>query len=188
VSKGFDPDDIHSRLAAMCEATAEQLEMVGYYPHTCGQCKNCAKLADGGYYCAEKSVKSDDGGQIEAFYNIREYDSPLDDHGIYSHRLDAEMLCDGFDLLDDEFEKPYYRNINEWLTDQLDFEYVISSDGEYKCGIVITYVGGPNIEVDTRSRTVKGFWWSDMVSARVNGDVIDHLDEALKELYESARE
>jgi len=72
----------------------------------------------------------------------------------------------------------------DYLQDVLGITYTVSSDKEYLGANLLVAFGGPNITIDTRNRTVNGYWWGDNVSISYNEDNIG-LDDALEELYNS---
>ena len=102
-----------------------------------------------------------------------------------NHSTNTDEPCAYFDnnpeLGEDEEN---YESMHDWLSSKLDIEYIISSRGEYKHGIVTTGTGGPHIEVDTRTKTVNGYWWSEKADVSVDSETIRRLDEALEEMYE----
>lgn len=71
----------------------------------------------------------------------------------------------------------------DYLSDVLDIEYVISSDGEYRGARVLVAFGGPNIWINTRTQQVEGYWWSDSCVMSYGHDAMD-LDGTLQELWE----
>jgi len=70
----------------------------------------------------------------------------------------------------------------DYLQDALDIEYVVNSKGEYLGARVLVAFGGPNIWVNTRTKTVEGAWWSEAFNMRYHQDNIG-LDDALEELW-----
>lgn len=69
----------------------------------------------------------------------------------------------------------------DYLQDALDIEYIVNSKGEYLGARVLVAFGGPNIWVNTRTKTVEGHWWGDSAYASFNDGL--GLDEALEELW-----
>lgn len=69
----------------------------------------------------------------------------------------------------------------DYLEDALDIEYIVNSKGEYLGARVLVAFGGPNIWVNTRTKTVEGHWWSDSAYASFSDGI--GLDEALEELW-----
>lgn len=69
----------------------------------------------------------------------------------------------------------------DYLEDALDIEYIVNSKGEYLGARVLVAFGGPNIWVNTRTKTVEGHWWGDSAYASFSDGI--GLDEALEELW-----
>lgn len=76
------------------------------------------------------------------------------------------------------------RNAYDFLEDALDIDYVVSSSGEYRGAEVLVSYGGPNAWIDTRDNALI-VAWGDRASWALPRDLIDELDEALAELWES---
>lgn len=72
----------------------------------------------------------------------------------------------------------------DYLQDALDIEYIVSSKKEYLGARVLVAFGGPNIWINTRTKTVEGYWWGDKAFADFDDGM--GLDEALEELYNCA--
>lgn len=69
----------------------------------------------------------------------------------------------------------------DYLQDALDIEYIVSSKKEYLGARVLVAFGGPNIWINTRTKTVEGYWWGDSAFASFQDNI--GLDEALEELF-----
>ncbi|KAF2379952.1 hypothetical protein BSN82_16945, partial [Acinetobacter baylyi] len=69
----------------------------------------------------------------------------------------------------------------DYLQDALDIEYIVNSKGEYLGARILVAFGGPNIWVNTRTKTVEGHWWADSYSETYTDSI--GLDEALEELF-----
>lgn len=69
----------------------------------------------------------------------------------------------------------------DYLQDALDIEYIVNSKKEYIGARVLVAFGGPNIWINTRTKTVEGHWWSDSATASFQDNI--GLDEALEELF-----
>ena len=70
----------------------------------------------------------------------------------------------------------------EWLNQRLDVEFVVQRDGTYLGARIAYTLGGPNIWIDTRTRTVSGFWGTDRASVSYSADAMD-IDGAASELW-----
>ena len=92
----------------------------------------------------------------------------------------ARRLSEGFDsadLNDDGEELTAF----DYLEGALDIEYIVNSKGDYLGARVLVAFGGPNIWVNTRTKTVEGHWWGDSASASFKDNL--GLDDALSELW-----
>ena len=69
----------------------------------------------------------------------------------------------------------------DYLQDALDIEYIVNSKKEYLGARVLVAFGGPNIWVNTRTKTIEGYWWADKATASFDDGI--GLDDALEELY-----
>lgn len=69
----------------------------------------------------------------------------------------------------------------DYLQDALDIEYIVNGKGEYLGARVLVAFGGPNIWVNTRTKTVEGAWWSDRADVSFEDNI--GLDDALEELW-----
>ena len=72
-------------------------------------------------------------------------------------------------------------SVFDYLKNALDIEYIVNSKKEYLGARVLVAFGGPNIWINTRTKTVEGYWWSDSASASFQDNI--GLDEALEELF-----
>ncbi len=82
------------------------------------------------------------------------------------HHADKDDIISGFD----------------YISDVLDIEYTISSEGEYLGARLLVAFGGPNIWIDTRRQTVEGAWWGDYFTESYHTDAMD-IDDACNELF-----
>ena len=97
---------------------------------------------------------------------------------------------DNVRFLPDQIESGEYESSNEdepqgafdYLSDALDIEYTVDSKGEDLGARVLVAFGGPNIWINTRHKTVEGYWWSDRAEANYFEDKLG-LDDALEELW-----
>ena len=77
-------------------------------------------------------------------------------------------------------DEPY--SAFDYLSDALDIEYIVNSKKEYLGARVLVAFGGPNIWINTRTKQVEGYWWSDSCIMSYDSDAMD-LDSALSELH-----
>jgi hypothetical protein len=102
-------------------------------------------------------------------------DTKLSDHVKYI----ADKLSTGFDGETNSDGEPL--SAFDYLQDALDIEYIVSSKKEYLGARVLVAFGGPNIWVNTRTKTVEGYWWGDKAAASFDDGI--GLDDALEDLY-----
>lgn len=92
----------------------------------------------------------------------------------------AEKLTNGFtdeDINEDGEQMTAY----DYLQDALDIEYVVNGKGEYLGARVLVSFGGPNIWINTHTKTVEGYWWGDSAFASFKDGL--GLDDALSEFW-----
>ncbi len=92
----------------------------------------------------------------------------------------ADKLTNGFtdeDINEDGEQMTAY----DYLQDALDIEYVVNGKGEYLGARVLVAFGGPNIWINTRTKTVEGYWWGDSAFASFKDGL--GLDDALSEFW-----
>lgn len=74
-------------------------------------------------------------------------------------------------------------SIWDYMSDALDFRFVIDSRKEIIAVKVLVAFGGPNIWVDTESCSVDLYWWTDRASYPLSSDAVDALDEWANEYW-----
>ena len=75
-----------------------------------------------------------------------------------------------------------YCNGFDYLSDALDFEWILNSDRTLKGARILVAFGGPNIYINTVTEQVEGYWWGDTVILDYNQDALD-LDDAIETIY-----
>lgn len=70
-----------------------------------------------------------------------------------------------------------------YLSDVLDIQYIVSGAGEYLAARILVAFGGPNIWINTQTKTVEGYCWGDSAFASYYNDEMD-IDGACSELWE----
>lgn len=71
----------------------------------------------------------------------------------------------------------------DYISDCLDFEYVINSNKEYKsCKIWVT-LGGPNVWIDTDTHEIKLACGTDRESIWLPSEICEEIDEVMSEFY-----
>jgi hypothetical protein len=74
-------------------------------------------------------------------------------------------------------------SIWDYLEDALDFRFVVSSRKEIIAVKILVAFGGPNIWIDTESRSVELYWWTDRASYPLSISVCDTLEEWAEEYW-----
>ena len=70
----------------------------------------------------------------------------------------------------------------DYLSDALDFEWILASDKKTLLGArILVAFGGPNIWINTRTKTVEGHWWGE--SATVSYEDNIGLEDALETIF-----
>ena len=72
----------------------------------------------------------------------------------------------------------------DYLSDALDFRWIVQNNLEFIGARVLVAFGGPNIWIDTTKQKVEGYWWGDYVEASYHKDPMG-LNDALEDLYRS---
>ena len=89
----------------------------------------------------------------------------------------------------DQIQTGIYETENEdgpngfdYLEDVLDIQYIIDREKNYLGARVLVAFGGPNIWINTYTKTIEGYWWQQTEFAYYMQDNLD-LDSCLEELY-----
>ena len=105
-----------------------------------------------------------------------------------TNKLHNELL-DRVQHIANTIESGEYETDNEegpngfdYLEDVLDIQYIVSSEKKYLGARVLVAFGGPNIWINTQTKTVEGYWWDESAFASYYEDEIG-IDEALEELW-----
>ena len=105
------------------------------------------------------------------------------------YKLDGEYVTDGemASLIEagkngeDEFEQV---SIYDYLSDVLDATYYTTGrNGEYKGVRLLLAYGGPNVYLDTYSRTLELYWWNESATVDLLPNEADEVDAMWSELY-----
>lgn len=71
----------------------------------------------------------------------------------------------------------------DYLKDAYDIAYTVDARKDYRSVRIMVACGGPNIYIDTASRAVELYWWTESASYPLSIDVCDMIDEEFEELY-----
>lgn len=78
-------------------------------------------------------------------------------------------------------------DLYSYFSDPLDYEYTISSTGDYLGAKIWVTLGGPNVCIDTREGYVKGAWGRDREEAWIPSEIAEEIDDIFREYYEMTR-
>lgn len=74
-------------------------------------------------------------------------------------------------------------SIYDYFVDVFDIEYRIGSDRQFRNVQIMVACGGPNIYIDTASRAVELYWWTDRASYPLLTDTVDAINDWAEEYY-----
>lgn len=72
-------------------------------------------------------------------------------------------------------------SVYDWPADVLDVEYRCGSKSDYRSVRIMVAFGGPNIFVDTASKQVELYWWTETASYPISSSAAEALDEWAEE-------
>lgn len=76
------------------------------------------------------------------------------------------------------------QSIWDYLDDVLDVKYLVNHDKTIHSVKILVTFGGPNIWIDTETRNVELYWWTDRASYPLSSDVCDEIDEWAAEMWD----
>lgn len=71
----------------------------------------------------------------------------------------------------------------DYFDDVFDIEYRIGSNKEYRSVRVMVACGGPNIYIDTASKNVGLYWWTESAHYPLDYDTVEEIDNYFEELF-----
>lgn len=80
----------------------------------------------------------------------------------------------------DEFEQ---LGIYDYLEDVYDIEYRIGTDKQLRSVQIMVACGGPNIYIDTASKRVELYWWTERADYPLSSNAVASIDDWAEELY-----
>lgn len=72
----------------------------------------------------------------------------------------------------------------DYFSDPLDYEYTISSRGDFLGVCVYVALGGPTVWIDTRRGEICGTWGADKAEAWLPSEIAEEIDQIFEEYYE----
>lgn len=70
----------------------------------------------------------------------------------------------------------------DYLEDALDIQYIVNGDKQFLGARILVAFGGPNIWINTQTKTVEGYWWGESKFASYHNDEMD-VEGAVEELW-----
>lgn len=95
----------------------------------------------------------------------------------------AEYTCQECNATFDESELEAVSFYDYFEGGIYDCEFRVGSDLEYRSVKIMVACGGPNIYIDTGSRAVELYWWTDSALYSLGSDTVDAIDEWAEEWY-----
>ena len=93
---------------------------------------------------------------------------------------DCYVFSDGDEVYEGDVEPA---SLFDYFTDYLDVDYIIDSQKQFKAVRVMVTCGGPNIYINTWSREVQLFWWTERATAVIPANICDKIDDIFQEFY-----
>jgi len=72
--------------------------------------------------------------------------------------------------------------------DPLEWQYIISSRGDYLGCIIVIESGGPHTIIDTYRREIRTTWGSEEVSREISGTLTEMFDDFFRYIFENQLE
>lgn len=72
----------------------------------------------------------------------------------------------------------------DYFDDVFDIEYTVGSRKEYRGVRVMVACGGPNIYINTMTKNVELYWWTDSAHYPLSYDAVEAIDEYFCEVFE----
>lgn len=99
----------------------------------------------------------------------------------YDEENECYIMADGEELFAGDV---YSASFFDWLGDnEYDIEYTIGSNKEYRSVRLMIACGGPNIYLNTRTKDVELYWWSESARYPMSSDVVNMIDSIYEEMF-----
>lgn len=98
---------------------------------------------------------------------------------------DNNMFCPCCGMAVDLVESYDWEQLTlyDYFVDALDIEYRVDSKHDFKTVKVLLAFGGPNIYLDTATRRVELYWWTERGYAEIPSAVCDNIDELFEDIF-----
>lgn len=87
----------------------------------------------------------------------------------------------GAEIAEDDWEQ---QSLYDYFSDCYDIEYRCDSKREYRSVCIMVACGGPNIYIDTSSKAVELYWWTDRARYYLSSDAVDAVDDWAREYWD----
>lgn len=98
-------------------------------------------------------------------------------------RIAKEISQASYDFEAGDYDEPC---AGDYLAMAMDTQYIISSQFDYLGSRILVAFGGPNIWINTHTKTVEGYWWSESAFACFDDEL--GIDEYMSEMYDCSRD
>ena len=72
----------------------------------------------------------------------------------------------------------------DYFNDCFDIEYRVDGQKNYRSVRIMIACGGPNVYIDTASRAVELYWWSDRAECPIDIDICNEIDTIFEEYFD----
>lgn len=86
----------------------------------------------------------------------------------------------GAEIAEDDWEQ---QSLYDYFSDCYDIEYRCDGKREYRSVCIMVACGGPNIYIDTSSKAVELYWWTDRARYSLSSDAVDAVDDWAEEYW-----
>lgn len=100
---------------------------------------------------------------------------------------DSVYKCDCCGETFPEHDMESYGLIDYLCENDLDTEYRIGRDGEYRSASICIGFGGPNVFIDTQNNSAKIYWGGEYAEVPFDEEVGIEIDDFYEQEYESMR-
>jgi predicted RNA-binding Zn-ribbon protein involved in translation (DUF1610 family) len=83
----------------------------------------------------------------------------------------------------DEVDEYNQLSVYDFFIDTYDIEYRCDGSRKYRSVCIMVACGGPNIYIDTASKAVELYWWTDRARYHLSSDAIEAVDDWAQEYW-----
>lgn len=134
-------------------------------------CKRIAEEIE--KYASGDAYKCPHCGEVSALDAFKEIE---DENGVTLYTCpNCGALAEEYDL------EPL--TLYDYFADALDIEYRIGSNRQFRSVCVMVTCGGPNIYIDTATKNVELYGWTEQAKYPLDYDAVDEINTMFEELY-----